>query len=308
VTRLPERVLARVREWLDPIVRGVTRARTFGLAAEMSFWLFLSLVPLAAVGGLVAARLAMNHKPLVGTVLASFAPDARHMIEGQVESVAQWNGGRVAPVALGMFVWLASSGVHAVFDALEVQSETTRPWWKKRVLAMATCVGLSAGIAFLGLLAIGFDRLAAVAGKTVRLPVTEAAAAGRLLRSACGSVVAIAMVAALYRLGIPRATRNRPPLLPGALLAFALLATLGWGYQVYVSRMGIGDAYLGSLAVIGVTMTTLWLFSVAILLGAQFNKVLGDRRKGRSASAPPAVEGTPSPSIAGRARPRTSSG
>lgn len=93
--------------------------------------------------------------------------------------------------------------------------------------------------------------------------------------------------------------------MPGALLAFVLLATLGWGYRLYVSRMGIGDAYLGSLAVIGVTMTTLWLFSVAILLGAQLNKVLGDRRKGRSSS--PSIEGTP-PTFAARPRPRTSSG
>ena len=47
------RVIARGREWLDPILRGVDRARTLGLAAEMSFWLFLSLVPLAAVAGLL---------------------------------------------------------------------------------------------------------------------------------------------------------------------------------------------------------------------------------------------------------------
>ncbi len=251
----------------------------------MSYWLFLSLVPLAAVAGLVAARLATSHRPLVGSFLSSFTPEAQRLIEGQVASVASWNSGRVAPVALGMFVWLASSGVQSVFDALEVQSETRRPWWMTRLLAIATCIGLSIGIAFLGFLAIGFDRLAAAAGKAVALPNTDAAIAGGLARFACGAVVGVAMVAALYRLGIPSATRNRAPILPGALVAYALLASLGWGYRLYVSRMGIGDAYLGSLAVIGVTMTTLWLFSMAILLGAQLNKVLGDRRKGCPASA-----------------------
>ncbi len=290
MTRALERVLAWRREWLDPIVRGVTRARTVGLAAEMSYWLFLSLVPLAAVAGLVAARLAMSHKPLVGSLLSSFTPEAQRLIEGQVASVASWDSGRVAPVALGTFVWLASSGVHAVFDVLEVQSETTRPWWMKRLLALATCVGLSLGIAFLGFLAIGFDRVAAAAGKAVALPRSDTAVAGGLARSACAAVVGVAMVAALYRLGIPRATRNRAPVLPGALLAVVLLAALGWGYRLYVSRVGIGDAYLGSLAVIGVTMTTLWLFSMAILLGTQLNTVLGDRRKGRRTSAPD-VEG-----------------
>jgi membrane protein len=259
------------------MVRGVTRARTFGLAAEMSFWLFLSLVPLAAVAGLLAARLAMSHKPLAGSLLSSIAPDARRMIETQVESVAHWNGGRVAPVALVMFVWLASSGVHSIFDALEVQSETTRPWWKKRLLALATCVCLSTGVAMLGLLAVGLDRLETLAGRAVTLPATDATFARDVARSASGFVVSFAMVATLYRVGIPREARRRTRIVPGVLLAVALLAALGWGYRIYLSRTGGGDAYLGGLAIIGVTLTTLWLFSVAILLGAALNAALRDQ-------------------------------
>ena len=46
--------VAQAREWLDPMWADIARARTLGLAAEMSFWLFLSLVPLAAVAGLAA--------------------------------------------------------------------------------------------------------------------------------------------------------------------------------------------------------------------------------------------------------------
>ena len=48
---------------------------------------------------------------------------------------------------------------------------------------------------------------------------------------------------------------------------------------------GPGNAYLGSLAVIGVTMMTLWLFSIAILLGAELNKVIRDRRATASGAA-----------------------
>jgi membrane protein len=278
VLREAKREISRAREWLAPILRGVTRARTLGLAAEMSFWLFLSLVPLAAIAGLVAARLATSHAPLTGSVLSSVPPDARRMIESQVEAVAQWNGGKVAPVALGTFVWLAASGVHSVFDALEVQSGTTRPWWKKRLLAIATCVGLSVGVAILGVLAVGLDRLAVLAGRAVSLEGTGATVASVLARSVSGCIVSVAMVAALYRVGIPREAPRRTPILPGALLAVALLAALGWGYRLYVSRAGAGDAYLGSLAVIGVTLMTLWLFSIALLLGAELNKVIRDRR------------------------------
>jgi membrane protein len=282
--RFVRRVIAPVRAWLDPLLRGIARARTFGLAAEMSFWLFLSLVPLAAVAGLIAARLAMRHEPAVGTLLSSVPPDVRHMIESEVDSVARWSGGSLAPVALCTFVWLAASGVHAVFDALEVQSGTTRPWWMKRLLAIATCVGLSIGVAILGFLTLGLHRLGALAGRAVPLSGFEATVAGGVVRFVSGCAVSIAMVAALYRIGIPREARYRTPILPGTLLAVALIGGLGVCYRLYVSRTGGGNAYLGSLAVIGVTMTTLWLFSVSLLLGTALNKVLGDRRV-----APPGV-------------------
>jgi membrane protein len=281
--RLDRRVVAHAREWLDPILRGVTRARTLGLAAEMSFWLFLSLVPLAAVAGLVAARLAMSRASITGSLLSSVEPDARRMIQSQVQAVARWDTGKVAPVALGMFFWLAASGVHSIFDALEVQSGTARPWWKKRLLAIATCIGLSLGVAILGLLAVGLDELGALAGRAVPLAGAGATMASVCARSALGWGLSVAMIAALYRVGIPREARHRTPILPGALLAVALLMALGGGYRFYISRAGAGDAYQGSLAVIGVTLMTLWLFSIALLLGAELNKVMRDRRAARSA-------------------------
>ena len=277
VELVARRAVTRARAWLDPVLRGVIRARTLGLAAEMSFWLFLSLVPLAAVAGLVAARLAMSRASMAGSFLATVPPEARRMVQSQVEVVAHWNGGRVAPVALAGFVWLASSGVHSVFDGLEVQSETTRPWWKRRLLAIATCVGLSVGVAILGLLAVGFDRVQALAGLNLPLAGAEASMAAVVARAVTGFVIAFGMVAALYRVGIPREARHPTPILPGALVAVALLAGLGSGYRLYVWRAGTGNAYLGSLAVIGVTMMTLWLFSIAILLGAELNKVIRDR-------------------------------
>jgi uncharacterized BrkB/YihY/UPF0761 family membrane protein len=44
-------------DWGVEFYECLDRSRTFGLAAETAFWLFLSMIPLAAVGGLIAARL-----------------------------------------------------------------------------------------------------------------------------------------------------------------------------------------------------------------------------------------------------------
>ena len=262
------------------MLSGIDRARTFGLAAEMSFWLFLSLVPLAAVAGLVAARSAALHNDwLASSLFSSVPPSARDLLSAQVALVAAWGNG-VAPLAVGMFLWLASSGVHSVFDALAVQSGTSRPWWQKRLLALGTCVALSAGLAVLALLGAGLERIQQFVGGSLPAFVltAEHGVVGRLLRWLAGTVVAVAMVAGLYRAGIGRHPRERWSVLPGAVLAVGLMALLGRGYAFYIARMGAGDAYSAGLTVVGVTLMTLWLFSVALLLGVQLNRVLSERR------------------------------
>jgi membrane protein len=263
--------------------RGFRRARTLGLAAEMSFWLFLALVPLSAVAGLVAARVAMTHSQILASVLESVPPSVRTLVTQQVENVAAWNGGRVAPVAAVTFLWLGASGVHAVFDALEVQSGTSRPWWKKRLLALAACVALSIGVALLALLGAGLESVQAVAGRGLP-PALLRAGHGPLahgLRLTVAALIAVAMTSGLYRVGVPRSAGVRFAILPGAMVAVALQAALGWAYGVYITKMGGGDAYLAGLATVGVTLMTLWLFSVALLLGVQLNQVIGEKRGGR---------------------------
>jgi membrane protein len=272
---------ARDESWLKSMLAGIGRARTLGLAAEMSFWLFLSLVPLAVIAGFVAARIATAHLGLLWSGLDALPTPVRDMLIKQIRQVAAWNGGTVAPIAALTFVWLASSGVHAIFDAVEIQAGTSRPWWKKRLLALATCIGLAIGGAIVALLAAGIDWLKALAsgplpGWLVHLPQ---GGVGQAVRWAVGAAIAVGLTAGLYRLAVPRAREAHERVLPGAALAVALQAALGWLYGEYVTKLGGGgSAYLAGLAAVGVTMMTLWLFSIALLVGAQLNRVVTDRR------------------------------
>jgi membrane protein len=262
------------------MLSSVARARTLGLAAEMSFWLFLSLVPLAAVVGWLAARVATSPE-VTATLLGSVPAEVRDLLARQVHRVAAWHGSTVAPVAALTFLWLAGSGVHAVFDALEVQSGTSRPWWKKRALSIATCLVLAVGIAVVGLLGLGVGWIGRLAGRALpaALIALEPGPLSTVLRSLLAAFIAVSMTAGLYRVGIPRKRGEHPPILPGALFSVALQALLGFVYGAYVTKLGNGGAYLAGLAVVGVTLTTLWLFSIALLLGVNLNGTLGARRR-----------------------------
>src|SRR5262249_46390065 len=147
-------------------------SRTAGMAAEMAFWLFLSLIPLAAVAGLVAAKVALNSAD-VAALLDSMPPETRHMVSRQLSHVAPWKGGAVGAPAAGVFFWLASGGVHSVFDLLEVKAGASRPWWKKRLIALGACVALSVGTAIIALLAGGLRHVLALLHGAVSLSGTE---------------------------------------------------------------------------------------------------------------------------------------
>jgi len=284
---------------LGEFLQGLARARTFGLAAQMSFWLFLALVPLAAVAGLAAARLATARPWLAAWVLSPVPVPLREPIYRQVARVASWPGGSVAPLAALTFFWLAASGVHAVFEALEVQTGTARPWWKKRLLAIATCIGLSIGVAGIALLGAGLDWIQAVLGR--HLPPAflrvEHGLVGSAVRFAVGASIAVAMVAGLYRVGVAPGAHRRAPVLPGAAFAVALSSVLARGYAWYLGRSvarGAGGTYEVGLTVVGVSLMTLWLLSVALLAGAELNRVLAERLRRRSAW-PPSVASSSRP-------------
>ena len=272
-------------DWAKLVWCGMAESRTLGLAAEMSFWLFFSLLPLAAVGGLVLARLTVSRGDLAVTMLGSTPPAARDLVASQLGQVARWNGGEVGPLAAVVFVWLASSGIHSVFDALEVQGGIARPWWKKRLIALGTCVGLSVGVALLALLRTGLGWLFRLAGAGLPHALTFWQDSWFLagVRVVFGALIAFGLVVGLYAVGTPRVRHRHVVIVPGALLAVSLQAAGGLGYSLYVRVLGTGNAYEAGLGIIGVTMMSLYLFCLALLVGAELNRAVCDHRLSRKA-------------------------
>jgi membrane protein len=258
-------------------------ARLLGLAAQMAFWLFLALIPLAAVGGLVIARIAVARQDLAATMLA---PAVRDMVAAQLGQVAKWNGGTVGPLAVVVFAWLASSGIHSVLDVLEVQSGVGRPWWMKRVLALGACVALSLGIAVLALLSTGVGWLFRLVGATSPHAAMEWESSQLIAgaRFVLGLVTALGLVAALYAAGSPRLGNRHTAIIPGAVLAVALQATSAFGYGLYIRLVGSGNAYQAGLGIIGVTLMSIYFFCLALLIGAEVNRAISDPLGARNES------------------------
>jgi membrane protein len=258
-----KRRLSRAGAWSKDVLVCLDRTRALGLAAETAFWLFLSLVPLAAVAGLLAARFSTSNWSEVAPLSSSLPAATRELVSAELIKLATWNEGSVGVGSAVIFIWLASTGVHAIFDALEIGTGLARPWWRKRLLAIGMCIVLPVVVVLLA--SLGSEILGALGWLGRWIPP---------LRFSIGAGIVLAYVCALYRVGVPPRARRGVPILPGALLAVALELSFGFAYGFYISKVGDGGAYLAGLAVIGVTMIGLYLFTAALLVGAVVNRKL----------------------------------
>jgi len=273
-----KRRLSHAGAWSRDLLVCLDRTRVLGLAAETAFWLFLSLVPLAAVAGLLAGRLSTSNSNAIVPLLSSLPAATRQLVSAELLNLATRNDGSVGVGSAAVFIWLASSGVHSIFDSLEIGTGISRPWWKKRLLALGMCIALPVAVALLASLDPTLQSAMGGLGRWIPpLRATGAPTLGsRLLRFCVSAGIVLAYVCALYRVGIPRRARRGVPILPGALLAVALEILFGFAYASYIAKAGDGGAYLAGLAVIGVTMIGLYLFTAALLVGAAVNRKLGE--------------------------------
>lgn len=281
--------LASPLAWVKCLLTRLDANRALGLGAEMAFWLFLSLLPLAAVAGVVAAKLAVGNWSIAAPVLNSLPGATRELLSAEMGRMAAWNGGEVGLSAGVMFIWLASSGVHSVFDGIEIEANATpRPWWKKRVAAILSCIALSIGVALLTVLSTGLGWMWHFVGGSTLFHALEfeSSVFGQILRLVIGAGVSFGLVSGLYWIALPRATRKTMPIAPGALLAIGLQLVIGFGYGLYITKAGDGGAYQAGLASIGVTLMALYLLCAVMLVGIEVNQMLGEHRAAHAAPGP----------------------
>ncbi len=265
-------------------VRDAARDRVPGLAAEATLFTLISLPALLLVVlgslGYVAARLgpegADQLDRLVFETPRTFLADSTY---AAYESVAQQvlSTGRADVVGIGVLLalWTGSRATSRALETLVIayDIESPRPTWKRRLLALGLTLGALVGaITVLPLLVIGPRLVEQLAPDDVA-SATLSALSG-LYWPALGILV-LAGLTTFYHVGVPWHT---PWLrdLPGAVLAMLLWFLAAAGLRAYLALSALGGDAAGDAVYrqLGTPIAVvLWLYvsSVALLLGAEFN-------------------------------------
>lgn len=258
-------------------------------APAMAFHFFLSLLPLMVVAGWLLARFARTRgvEVFLAPVFSSAPTAVVAISKHELERLAAADL-KLAPLALGGFFWLASSGVHGMMDAFEraLGVPTRRPYWKKRLLSLAFVVGGLVAVCVVSFLSVGWESIATASHDPIVVPELHLSTSAVQLRAHVDRALGLGVffgcsvcgVAIFYRVAVayPHGVRRR--VWPGAVLAIALWLVISWAFGLYVSSLGQYTLYYGSLAAVAVLLVWFWLTSLALLIGAELNAQLEGAR------------------------------
>lgn len=274
--------------FVEDLRREWSRARIGGLSAEIAFFGLLGLFPAvivfaAALGSLdvvIGAGAAADTKQwLLDRVVETFGSD--NTLRATVSDLFNRSNAGLITAGVVLTVYASSRGFTAVVGALDVTygHEHRRNWFSTRVTGFVlTLLSLIVAALVAVMIVVGplfgggeeiADRLGAGSAFTTawdwfRWPVVF--------------VVVVCWAASLYHFAPRRRTPWRTDL-PGAVVSTVWWLAVSLGFRVYLDAASSGmNAVFGLLGGALILLVWLYLLAMGLLVGAEINSVLNDRR------------------------------
>jgi len=244
-----------------------------GMAAQLSYYFFLALIPailflLAVASFFPLQSMTDDVARVLGPVMS---PEMLKLIQDQMQRLGNAQSGGLLTFGVLGALWSSSAALVSIVDALNrtYDIDESRPWWKVRLVSM----GLTIGLALFILVALTL----VLAGPTIATWLDEQLHMGSMLKWTWLVLqwpVALALVA--LALGIvfyfaPDAEQDWAWITPGALIGSVLWLLVSLATKLYVANFTDYNAAYGSVG--GVMVVLLWLYvsSIAILAAAEIN-------------------------------------
>jgi membrane protein len=286
--RLIERTPERLRPGVRLIVRTIDGSmgdRLPGLAAEIAFWVLLSL-PALLLTAVAAASAAgsvgdgdWQQQFITRTLEVSRVALTERTIDTVLRPVltqlVEEGGVAIASFAFVTTVWTASRAVRVVLTALTIayDREGVRKAWQDRLLGfLITLGGLLTGLVLMPLLLAGPN----FGEQLVTWIGTDPVGLADLWRLVYWPAMVVGVtfvIAALYHFGVPGRTPWRRDL-PGAVLATAVWLVGSVGLRLYGIWVLDSESVYGPLAGPIVALLWVWVTGFAVLVGAELNAAI----------------------------------
>ncbi len=267
-----------------------------GLAAQLSYYFFLSLFPaLLFIVALASFFPLYNFNDELIRVLAPIAPAAVvALLQDQLTSLSNSQDGGLLSIGLLMALWSSSAAMVSVIEAMNraYDIEETRPWWKVRLTGIAITIGLAVFILTAFALIVAGPWLADFLGREFGL-APAFTLAWKILQWPVVFLLASTGFGLVYYFA-PDAEQEWVWITPGALTATLLWLIASLAFRFYVVNVGNYDEAYGTLGAIILTLLWFYISGLVMVIGAELSaeiehaspwgknpgpKIVGQRRR-----------------------------
>ena len=296
-----------VLPFLKQLRREVAEDRLPDVAAMMTYYAIFSLFPMAvfviSLALLVVPADAIRQAAEMAT--RTMPRDLGLRVTQQVMAMQQAASGGFAVVSMLLALYGASRGAVSLGRALNViyDRRERRRWWQVQL----TAVGVTIGVAALLVIALGLLVAGPFLGHWVadRFGLGAAFDWGWRFGRWLGAALLVLLIWAILYKYLPDTDAPLRVFTPGALAGTVIWLGMTQLFALYVTNFGKYENTYGALGAVIIFLTWLWLSNIALLLGAEINDVIEERKKasGRVSGRPAEDRASepPSPSFPERA-------
>ncbi len=244
-----------------------------GIAAQLAYYFFLALFPaLLFLVALASFFPLYSFTDQLMRLLAPMAPAAMlGLLRDQLASLSNRGDAGLMSIGLLMALWSSSAAMVSVIDAMNraYDIEDSRPWWKRRLVAIALTIGLSLFIlTSFGLIVAG-PWLANFLGRELGL-APAFTLAWKIMQWPVVLLLASTGFGLVYYFA-PDAEQEWVWITPGALVATVLWFLASLAFRYYAVNFGNYEEAYGTLGAIILTLLWFFITGLAMVGGAELS-------------------------------------
>ncbi|MBX3301811.1 MAG: YihY/virulence factor BrkB family protein [Nitrospira sp.] len=266
-------------DWLElgrRLWKDIQDDEVLGRGAQLAYYFLLALFPMLLFLTALLGLFPINTSTSALLLYAEeFLPaDALGLLQRYLDNVVQGSGKDILSLGILGALWVSSSGVTAIIDALNVayNATETRPYWRVRLIGILLTIGLAGFVILSAVLVLYGDQLVEWASEFFGI--------GRffemmwkVLQWPLAFALMLLAIAIIYRV-CPNVKHEWRWVVPGAVFAVLLWLCISLAFKLYVANFGNYNAVYGSIGGVIVLMLWLYLSGTVILLGGEINAEL----------------------------------
>ncbi len=262
--------------------RQIWEDEVLGRCAELAYFFLFSIFPLllfltTLLGYLAQASAELRFNLFQYLARVSPSADVTALLNNTLTEITVARTGAKLYLSLFAAVWVASNGMLAVSRTLNTACgfKETRPWWKRRIMAIV----LTVTVAILIICALVLFFYGGAIGKAI----AESLGIGTAFAVTWG-IVQWLLVLVFVVIGFEMVYNYAPNLgdspnrqwgTPGAVTGVALWLLASLGLRFYLSYFHAYTTAYGSLGALILLMVWFYLSAFALLMGGEVNSEIG---------------------------------